>query len=99
MAYDLTIHPQTKPIGNIDYQEIDVIVRLNEKYNHWIFKSFLDLYKDQKIEVNRLQEAQLFLLEILCEEVLEEEKTFLYKMISLVSFALHKEKPLFGIAD
>ncbi len=99
MAYDLTIDPQIKPVGAIDYHEIDIIIRLNEKYNHWIFQTFFDLYKDQKIGISQLEEAQSFLLNMLYEDLSVKEKNFLYKMISVITFALQKEKPLLGIAD
>ena len=105
MAYDLMtgngIHVKDNPtiIAGIEFDEYPAICSLLKKVDSHFLNLISNLFEDQKFGREQLITAQKQLLDMMPMELKTDELNLLYKLISVVSYALVKEETLFGVAD
>ena len=105
MAYDLMtgsgIRVKDNPtiIAGIEFDEYPVICSLLKKTDSQFLNLISNLFEDQKFSREQLLTAHKQLLEMMPMELEAKERNLLYKLVSVVSYALVKEEALFGVAD
>lgn len=105
MAYDLVVGKskfvKDSPVivGNIEFDEYPHICSLLKKTDNFLLTRICDLFEDQSFSVEELKQAQPVLGELLLENLTNEERIFLHKLLAVIGYAINKGQQLHGVAD
>ena len=105
MAYDLVVGKSSlvkdspTVVAEIDFSEYPIVCALAEKTGSSFLHEVSNIFQDQSFGVNDLELAREQLFSMLYQDLNSNEKTFAFKMIAVVCFAIHKKQSLFGVAD
>ncbi len=105
MAYDLVVGRGSKVkdapdmVGGIDFAELPAISRLLERIDSSLLHRISNLFEDQAFSVSEIELALTEFLPLLTLDLLPDERAFLQKLISVLSYAKWKQLGLYGIAD
>lgn len=105
MAYDLVVGRGSKVkdapdiVGGIDFAELPAISRLLERIDSSLLHRISNLFEDQEFSVSEIELALTEFLPLLTLDLHPDERAFLQKLISVLSYAKWKQLGLYGIAD
>lgn len=105
MAYDLVVGRGSKVkdspdiVGGIEFAELPAISRLLERIDSSLLQRISNLFEDQAFSVAEIEQALPQLLPLLILDLHPDERAFLQKLISVLSYAKWKDLGLYGIAD
>lgn len=105
MAYDLVVGKSNQikdrplVVGKIEFEEYPTLSRLLKKRDTSFLRRLTNLFQDQSFGLQELQQAQIHLFELILTKLEDDERAFIYKMLAILSFALHQEQSLHGVAD
>ena len=105
MAYDLVVGdgPLVKDnpvrVSCIEFASYPELCSLHKRNGGSFFTKLVDQFSDSKFDVAELSVAQESLFELMLQDLSTKEMTMVYQLISAVSYALHINKSMYGIAD
>lgn len=105
MAYDLVVGRGSKVkdapdiVGGIEFAELPAISRLLERSDSSFLQRISNLFEDQAFSVAEVEQALPQFLPLLILDLHPDERAFLQKLISVLSYARWKQQGLYGIAD
>ncbi len=105
MAYDLIVGKSSKVkdlpsvVGGIEFDEIPAIMRLLKRVDISLLHRLANFYEDAAFSVAEVEEALDRLLPLLSEKLQMDERLFLCKLISVLSYSKWKKLGLYGVAD
>ncbi|MEO2218654.1 hypothetical protein ABGV49_16460 [Chromobacterium vaccinii] len=105
MAYDLVVGQGSKVkdapdiVGGIEFAELPAISRLIERVDSSLLQRISNLFEDQAFSMAEIEQALPQLLPLLTLGLHPDERAFLQKLISVLTYAKWKQQSLYGIAD
>ncbi|MBX9299417.1 hypothetical protein K5M33_05605 [Chromobacterium vaccinii] len=105
MAYDLLVGQGSKVedapdiVGGIEFAELPAISRLLKRVDSPLLQRISNLFEDQAFSVSKIEQALPQLLPLLTVDLQPDERAFLQKLISVLTYAKWKQQSLYGIAD
>lgn len=105
MAYDLVVGRGGKVkdapdiVGGIEFAELPAISRLLERIDSSLLQRISNLFEDQAFSVAEIEQALPQFLPMLTVDLHPDERAFLQKLISVLTYAKWKQQGLYGIAD
>ncbi|TOF04493.1 hypothetical protein CGJ29_23960 [Vibrio parahaemolyticus] len=105
MAYDLVVGdgPLIKDnsviVSCIEFASYSELCSLHKRNSGSFLTKLVNQFSDSTFDVAELSEAQESLFELMLQDLSSKEMTMVYQLISSVSYALHINKSMYGIAD
>ncbi len=105
MAYDLVVGKSSKVkdrptiVGSIEFDELAAVMRLIKRVDLSLLHRLANFYEDATFSLEEVDEALVRLLPLLAEALEAQERQFLHKLVSVLSYAQWKGLVLHGVAD
>ena len=105
MAYDLVVgaSPLVKDasifVSSIEFSSYPALCSLHKRNSGTFFTKLMDQFSDATFNLAELSAAQNSLFELMLQDINAKELAIVYQLISAVSYALHVQQPMHGVAD